>query len=463
MHSPGQMRQWGSLSSLRKDPSVADQKISRETVRRILGFARPYKRQIVVFLVLVVGGSALVVVTPLLLQRLVDDGVVPGDRQVIVTLALVVAGLAFVEAAVGLAQRYLSSRIGEGLIYDLRTQVFSHVQRQPVAFFTRAQTGALVTRINTDVIGAQQAFTSTLSGVVSNVVSLVLVAGAMLALSWPITVAALVLLPVFLLPARYVGRRLSGLTRQSMTLNADLATRSTERFNVAGALLVTLFGRRREEDEQFADRAGQVRDVGVQIAMIGRVFFTALTLVAALATALVYGVGGLLAASGTLTIGTLLALAALLGRLYGPITALANVRVDVMSALVSFERVFEILDLPALVQDPEDPRPVPDGPARRRAARRHLPLPLGRRGLPGVAGDRQRRRPRRQRPGAARRLAARRGRRARRAGRPQSAPARPRSPRWSPGCTTRRPGRSPSAASTSATSRWRTCTTGSGW
>ena len=362
MHSPGQMRQWGSLSSLRKDPSVADQKVSRETVRRIFGFARPYKRQITVFLVLVVGGSALVVVTPLLLQRLVDDGVVPGDRRVIVTLALVVAGLAFVEAVVGLAQRYLSSRIGEGLIYDLRTQVFSHVQRQPVAFFTRAQTGALVTRINTDVIGAQQAFTSTLSGVVSNVVSLVLVAGAMLTLSWPITLAALVLLPVFLVPARYVGRRLSGLTRRSMQLNADLATRSTERFNVAGALLVTLFGRRREEDEQFADRAAQVRDVGVQIAMIGRVFFTALTLVAALATALVYGVGGWLAASGTLTIGTLLALAALLGRLYGPITALANVRVDVMSALVSFERVFEILDLPALVQDPEVPRPVPSGP-----------------------------------------------------------------------------------------------------
>jgi ATP-binding cassette subfamily B protein len=361
MHT-GSMRQWGALSSLRKDQSVADRKVSRETVRRILGFARPYRRMIAVFLVLVVGGSALVVVTPLLLQRLVDDGVVPGDRDVVVTLALVVAGLAFVEAAVGLVQRYLSSRIGEGLIYDLRTQVFAHVQRQPVAFFTRAQTGALVTRINTDVIGAQQAFTSTLSGVVSNVVSLVLVAGAMLALSWPITVAALALLPVFLLPARYVGRRLSGLTRQSMLLNADLATRSTERFNVAGALLVTLFGRRREEDEQFAERAGQVRDVGVQIAMIGRVFFTSLTLVAALATALVYGVGGLLAASGALTIGTLLALAALLGRLYGPITALANVRVDVMSALVSFERVFEILDLPALVADPENPRPVPAGP-----------------------------------------------------------------------------------------------------
>lgn len=362
MHSPGSMRQWGTLSSLRKDPSVADQRVSRATVRRIVGFARPYRASIAAFLVLVVGGSALVVVTPLLLQRIVDDGVVPGDRRVIVTLALVVAGLAFVEAAVGLLQRWLSSRIGEGLIYDLRTRVFAHVQRQPIAFFTRAQTGALVTRINTDVIGAQQAFTSTLSGVVSNVVSLVLVAGAMLALSWPITVAALLLLPLFYLPARRVGRRLSGLTRDSMQLNADLATRATERFNVAGALLVTLFGRRRDEDAEFASRAGQVRDIGVQIAMIGRVFFTSLTLVAALATALVYGVGGLLAASGTLTIGTLLALAALLGRLYGPITALANVRVDVMSALVSFERVFEVLDLPVLVDDPADPVPLPDGP-----------------------------------------------------------------------------------------------------
>ncbi len=351
-----------SLMSLTKDPSLKDHKVSRDVVRRIMGFARPYRRSIVLFLILVVGGSALVIATPLLLQRLVDDGVVPGDRRVVVTLALVVAALAFVEAIVGLVQRYLSSRIGEGLIYDLRTQVFAHVQRQPVAFFTRAQTGALVSRLNNDVVGAQQAFTSTLSGVVSNVVSLVLVAGAMLVLSWPITVAALVLLPVFYLPARRVGRRLQGLTRESMDLNADLGTRMTERFNVSGALLVTLFGRPVEEDEQFAARAGRVRDVGVKIAMIGRVFFTSLTLVAALATALVYGVGGWLAISGTLTIGTLLALAALLGRLYGPITALANVRVDVMSALVSFERVFEVLDLPSLVQDPANPVDLPAGP-----------------------------------------------------------------------------------------------------
>ncbi len=351
-----------AMRSLSKDQSVKNHKVSRETFRRILAFARPYRRFISAFLVLVVVGSALVVATPLLLQRLVDDGVTPGNRRVVVVLALIVAGLAFVEAAVGLVQRFLSARIGEGLIFDLRTQVFSHVQSQPIAFFTRAQTGALVTRLNSDVVGAQQAFTSTLSSVVSNIVSLVLVTGAMMALSWQITVAALVLLPVFYLPARAVGTKLQALTRESMQLNADLATRATERFNVAGALLVTLFGRPADEDAEFEDRAGRVRDIGVRIAMIGRVFFTSLTLVAALATALVYGVGGWLAISGTLTIGTLLALAALLGRLYGPITALANVRVDVMSALVSFERVFEILDLPSLVTDPDDPVDLPDGP-----------------------------------------------------------------------------------------------------
>ena len=236
------------------------------------------------------------------------------------------------------------------------------MQQQPIAFFTRAQTGALVSRLNNDVIGAQQAFTSTLSGVVSNVVSLVLVAGAMLYLSWQITVAALLLLPVFWLPARRVGARLQGLTRESMQLNAELGNRMTERFNVAGALLVKLFGRPSDEDSQFADQAGRVRDIGVRIAMSNRIFFTALTMVAALATALVYGVGGLLTISGTLSVGTLLALAALLGRLYGPITALANVRVDVMTALVSFERVFEVLDLRPLVAEADDAVDLPGGP-----------------------------------------------------------------------------------------------------
>ncbi|WP_461021406.1 ABC transporter ATP-binding protein [Thalassiella azotivora] len=345
-----------------RDPSVAAHQLAPGTGRRILRFARPYRTQIGLFLALVVASAGMVVVTPLLLKRIVDDGVVPGDRGVVVGLSLLVALLAFVDAGLTLLQRWFSSRIGEGLIFDLRTQVFSHVQRQPVAFFTRAQTGALVSRLNNDVIGAQQAFTTTLSSVVSNVVTLVGVTIAMMYLSPLITIAALVLLPVFWLPARRVGRHLQGLTRESMQLNADMGNRMTERFNVAGALLVKLYGRHDDEDAQFASRAGRVRDVGVRIAMANRVFFTALTTVAALATALVYGVGGLLAIDGSLTVGTLLALAALLGRLYGPITGLANVRVDVMTALVSFERVFEVLDLPPLVRDPARPRALPDGP-----------------------------------------------------------------------------------------------------
>lgn len=356
------MSNWQQLRSLSRDPTLRQRKVPRTVWRRILGFARPQRRLISVFLVFVIIDALFVVASPLLLQRLVDDGIVPGNRRVVVVLALIVAGLAILDAAVGLLSRWLSARIGEGLIYTLRTAVFAHVQRQPIAFFTRAQTGALVSRLNTDVIGAQQAFTSTLSGVVANAISLVLVAGAMFALSWQITVATLILLPIFYLPARHVGGRLQSLTRESMQVNADLGTRMTERFNVAGALLVTLFGRRDEEDAQYASRAARVRDIGIRISMIRQFFLTSLTTVAALATALVYGVGGWLAVDGELTIGTLLALAALLARLYGPITSLANVRVDVMSAVVSFERVFEILDLPALVSDPVDPQPLPAGP-----------------------------------------------------------------------------------------------------
>jgi ATP-binding cassette, subfamily B, bacterial len=358
-HGSGIGAAWRSQT---RDPAVAQHKLAPGTARRIARFAAPYRRLIVGFLVLVVASSAMVVVTPLLFKRLIDDGVIPGDRGLIVGLSLIVAALAFLDAGLTLLQRWLSSRIGEGLIYDLRTQVFAHVQRQPIAFFTRAQTGALVSRLNNDVIGAQQAFTSTLSSVVSNVVTLAGVTIAMLYLSWPITVAALLLLPLFWLPARRVGRRLQGLTRESMQLNAQLGNRMTERFNVAGALLVKLFGRPADEDAQFSERAAQVRDIGVKIAMSNRIFFTALTTVAALATAMVYGVGGLLAVEGVLTVGTLLALAALLGRLYGPITGLANVRVDVMTALVSFERVFEVLDLPPLVAESDSPQDLPAGP-----------------------------------------------------------------------------------------------------
>ncbi|MFZ5850023.1 MAG: ABC transporter ATP-binding protein [Actinomycetota bacterium] len=347
MMGPG----WMALRSYSRDAEVARRRLAPGTVRRIAGFAAPYRREIAVFLALVVLDAATVVVTPLLFKVIIDDGVVPRRPAVIVWVALAVAGLAVLDAALTLAQRWFSARIGEGLIYDLRTRVFGHVQQMPVAFFTRAQTGALVSRLNTDVIGAQQAFTSTLSSVVSNAVSLVLVVVTMLVLSWQVTLGALALLPVFLLPARWVGRRLQQLTRESMQLNAELSSTMTERFNVAGALLVKLFGRLPAERAAFAERAGRVRDVGVLSAMYGRVFFTALGLVAALATALTYGVGGLLAVQGTLQVGTLVALAALLGRLYGPLTALSNVQVDVMTALVSFERVFEVLDLPPMVDD----------------------------------------------------------------------------------------------------------------
>jgi ATP-binding cassette subfamily B protein len=348
---------WSTMRSYRRDPSVKDRPLAPGTRRRVLGYARPYRRLITAFLCLIVLDACMVILTPLLLREIVDGGVRRHDRALVVGLALVVV----LQTANGLVSRYFSARIGEGLIYDLRTQVFGHVLRQPVAFFTRAQTGALVSRLNSDVTGAQQAFTSTLSGVVSNVVSLVLVTGAMLYLSWPITLGALVLLPVFLLPARRFGVRLQTLAREQMQVNADLGNRMTERFNVAGAMLVKLFGRPAQEDAEFSARAGRVRDTGVQIAMNNQVFFAGLTLVAALAMALVYGLGGVLVVNGTLTVGTLLALAALLGRLYGPLTGLSNVRVDVMTALVSFERVFEVLDLDPLVREAANPRRLPAG------------------------------------------------------------------------------------------------------
>jgi ATP-binding cassette, subfamily B, bacterial len=353
---------WTTMRSYRRDPSVKNQPLAPGTRRRVLGYARPYRRLITIFLSLVVFDAGLVVLTPLLLRRIVDQGIERHDRALVIGLALVVAAVALVQTANGLASRYFSARIGEGLIYDLRTQVFGHVLRQPVAFFTRAQTGALVSRLNSDVTGAQQAFTSTLSGVVSNLVSLVLVTAAMLYLSWPITLGALVLLPVFLLPARRFGVRLQALAREQMQVNADLGNRMTERFNVAGAMLVKLFGRPAQEDAEFSVRAGRVRDTGVQIAMNNQVFFSGLTLVAALAMALVYGLGGILAVENQLTVGTLLALAALLGRLYGPLTGLSNVRVDVMTALVSFERVFEVLDLDPLVREAADPKHLPRQP-----------------------------------------------------------------------------------------------------
>ena len=333
------------------------------TTRRVFSFAKPYRRQIFRFLLLVIVDAVLIVATPLLFKRIIDDGVLQDDRAVVTRLALIIAGLAVAEAGLTLAQRWYSARIGEGLIFDLRTLVFGHVQRMPLAFFSRTNTGSLVSRLNNDVIGAQRAFTSVLSGVVSNVISLVLVVIAMLYLSWQITLLALVMLPIFLLPAKWAGRKLSGLTREQMQTNATLSAMMTERFNVGGAMLVKLFGRPADEQREFDASSGTVRDLGVQIAMVGRIFYSALALVAALATALVYGIGGQLAISGTVTVGTLLALAALMGRLYGPLTQLSNVRVDVLTALVSFERVFEVVDLKPMITDAEETTSLSGRPA----------------------------------------------------------------------------------------------------
>jgi ATP-binding cassette, subfamily B, bacterial len=311
---------WGMMRSLTRDSSVAQRKLAPGTAKRVIAYGRPYKSQILMFLVLVILDSALVVATPLLLGQIIDKGVLLKDSGVVIKLSVIIAVIAILDGVLTLVQRWYSSRIGEGLIFDLRTQVFSHVLRQPIAFFTRAQTGALVSRLNNDVIGAQQAFTSTLSGVVSNVISVLFIVAAMASKSWELTLGALALLPFFLIPARVMGRRLAGLSHEAMGLNAELGTRMTERFNVAGALLVKLFGQPRIEDDEYAERAGRVRDVGVKIALSRTVFLVSLTLVASLATALVYGAGGVMAVNGTLQVGELVALAALLGRLYGPLT-----------------------------------------------------------------------------------------------------------------------------------------------
>lgn len=350
---------WQTYQSMTRDRSVQDRKVSRSTVRRILGYARPYQVIVTIFLATLVGTSLLSVAQPLLFRRIVDDGISVGNSSLVTWTAIAIAGLAILDAGLGLVSRWFSARIGEGLIFDLRTQVYDHVQRQSIGFFTRTQTGALISRLNSDVIGAQQAFTSTLGGVLGNLISVTIVLITMFALSWQITLVSLVLVPLFLLPARYMGRRLQALTREQMTLNAEMSSQMTERFNVSGAMLVKLFGRPDAEAGLFSGRALRVRDIGVRIAMANRWFFTALTLVAALATAITYGLGGNLVIDGAITLGTLLALVALLAQLYGPLTALSNVRVDVMTALVSFERVFEVLDLPPLVHEPADPRHFP--------------------------------------------------------------------------------------------------------
>jgi len=351
---------WMSFRSLTADQSVKNQKLKPGTLKRIASFAVPYKVLLAFFLITVVIDAFLIVATPLLLRRLIDEGVIPKNTELVTSLAFAVGVIAVADALFSMAGRWFSSRIGEGLIYDLRKQIFEHVQRQSIAFFTRTQTGALISRLNSDVIGAQQAFTSTLSGVISNLLGLILVAITMFTLSWQITLISLILLPVFLIPTKWVGRKLQGYTRQSFDLNAQMSATMTERFNVSGALLVSLYGDSKKEKNEFAEKARRVADIGISIAMLNRIFFIALTSIAAVATAVAYGIGGHLAISGELTVGTLLAITALLARLYGPLTALSNVRVDVMSALVSFERVFEVLDLQPMVTDRENAKDLAD-------------------------------------------------------------------------------------------------------
>ncbi|MCG8918909.1 ABC transporter ATP-binding protein/permease [Actinokineospora sp. PR83] len=336
--------------------------LRKGTVRRVFAFSGRHRARLLVFLLLTVVSAVLAVSSPLLAGRVVDEIVGRGTVSTVVWLAVAIAGLAVLDAGLGVAARWQSSRVGEGLIYDLRRAVFEHIQRMPVAFFTRTRTGALVSRLNNDVMGAQRAFTTTLSGLVTNVIQLVLSLAVMLTLSWQVTLLALVMLPVFVLPARRMGRRMADLQRESATLNASMTTQMTERFSAPGATLVKLFGRPTAEAEEFGERAGRVRDIGIRTAMATRWFMTALQLVSALAQALVYGLGGYLALTGQLAAGTVVSLALLLTRLYSPLTALANVRVDVMTALVSFERVFEVLDLPPMITERSRTTPLPPGP-----------------------------------------------------------------------------------------------------
>ena len=357
-----QMQIWETYRSLTRDGSVKKRGIKNGTINRVLGYATPLKVDITLLIVVVVIDAFLVVAQPLLFKRIIDEGISAGNKNVVITTSILVGVLAIFSAGLTIISRLYSSRIGEGLILTLRTQVFNHVQAQPIAFFTRTQTGSLISRVNGDVIGAQQAFTSTLSGIISNGISLVIVLSTMLILSWQITLTSLILLPVFLIPAKFMGKRVQALSREQMNLNSEMSQTMTERFNVSGALLVKLFGDPKNEGNSFFKKAARVKDIGVRIAMTNTVFFVALTTVATIATAIVYGFGGSLVVSGVLTLGTLLALTALLARLYGPLTALSNVRVDIMTALVSFERVFEVLDLEPLVKDPKNPQNLPQGP-----------------------------------------------------------------------------------------------------
>jgi len=350
------------MRSFMRDGSVTKQKLPAGILRRIMRFAAPYRKILGIFLGLIVVDALIGVWNPLIYRQIIDGGIAEHNSHLIVMLALLLGGLALGAALLSLGQRYISSRVGEGLIYDMREKVFGHIQQMPLAFFSRTQTGALISRLNNDVLGAQQAFTDTLSSIVSNAITVMLTVAVMALLSWQITVVALLLLPAFVFPARRIGRKLQQLTREAYNLNAQMNNMMTERFNVSGALLVKLFGRPDVEHEAFASHAARVRDIGVQTAMYGRVFFLSLILTSSLATALVYGWGGVLSVDGRFKVGTVVALAALLGRLYGPLTALSNVNVDVMTALVSFDRVFEVLDLAPLIAESPDAATIARGP-----------------------------------------------------------------------------------------------------
>jgi ATP-binding cassette, subfamily B, bacterial len=355
---------WGLIHRFgHLDERVLDQKLPPGIVRRIGGFAAPYRRLLALFLVLILVGVALTAVNPLIYRAIIDDGILKHDGHVVIQLALLVGTLAVVGSAFSLCQRWVSTRVGEGLIFDMRTKVFAHIQEMPVAFFTRTQTGALVSRLNNDVLGAQQAFTDTMSSVIGNLLTVMATLAAMLVLSWRLTLVSLAILPLFVFPARWMGRRVGRITREGMALNAQMVNTMTERFNVSGALLVKLFGHPVDERRSFEQKAGRVRDIGITRSMYTGVFMVSLLLTASIATAVVYGWGGVLAAHGALQVGTVVALTAYLNRIYGPLTALSNVQVDVMTALVSFDRVFEVLDLPPMIAEAPDAVAVARGPA----------------------------------------------------------------------------------------------------
>jgi ATP-binding cassette subfamily B protein len=358
----------GSARSLRQDASVLEQTIKPGTTARILRFAAPYAGMLALFLAVVGLDAGIGVINPLLYRNLINDGIMHGNTRLVVMLALLAALLYMIDAGLGLAQSYLAAIIGSRIVLSMRTRLFDHIQQMPLAFFTRAQTGALVSRLNGDVAGAQSAFTDVLSSVIGNIVTVTLVLGAMFFLSWRITLVSLVLVPIFILPARFMGRRLQAIARESYDLNATMNNTMIERFNVAGAQLSKLYGTRARETTEFAARAGRVADIGIRRALLGRVFFTALTLLGSLATVIAFGWGGVLTIHHAMDLGTLVALVSYLGRLYGPITGLSNIQVTVMTALVSFDRVFEVLDLPSMIQEKPDAKPLFPGPAEIRFA-----------------------------------------------------------------------------------------------